>query len=479
MSFEHLEGIVERITFYSEETGYTVLRLRPNKFRRGQVGKDGLVTIVGTLPELQPGESTRFTGTWTNHNDYGSQFRAEAVEQMAPVTVEGLRRYLGSGLIKGVGPATAKKIVAHFGMQTLDILKQSSERMLEVPGVGKHRASLIGKAWLEQKQVKEVMLFLQSHRVTTALAVRIYKAYGDDAIEQVKANPYKLAQDIYGIGFKTADQLALNVGLPFDSPNRIAAGIVFALNELSEEGHVYGPRDEVKKKAAELLEVPLPLCDMAVNRLREDEQILVEAIPVVENTPVEALYLPPFYYSEKGAAGRIQKMMASSASRLRGVATLNWPDFFEQLTHNEAISLTIQQQAAVSEAFQHKVSILTGGPGTGKTTTLRSVIYTLEAIQARYALASPTGRAAKRLSEATGRPAQTIHRLLGFKPGISFPHDERTPSMWTCSWWMKHLCSIWSSFTTFSRLSHPIPTCCWLVKLINCRVSVRAMFCVT
>src|SRR5579859_7033580 len=250
MSSEFLEGVVERITFYNPDNGYTVLRLRPNKLHRGQVGKDGLATVVGELPELQPGESVRFRGTWTSHKDFGSQFGADAVEQTAPATVEGLRRYLGSGLIKGIGPVTAKNIVAHFGMQTLDVLDQAPTRLLEVAGVGKHRATLIGKAWVAQKQIKEVMLFLQTHRVTTALAVRIYKAYGDDAIQRVKANPYQLAQDVYGIGFKTADQIARNLGMPFDSVQRVAAGIVFALNELTEDGHVFGPREAVTKIAA-------------------------------------------------------------------------------------------------------------------------------------------------------------------------------------------------------------------------------------
>src|SRR5258708_17791281 len=276
MTLEHLEGIVERITFYNDENGYSVLRLRPNKMRRGQVGKDGLATVIGTLPELQPGESVRLSGAWTSHSEYGSQFRAETVEQMGTATVEGLRRYLGSGMIKGVGPVTAKKIVDHFHMQTLDILDQAPERLLEVPGVGKHRTGLIGRAWIEQKQIKEVMLFLQSHRVTTALAVRIYKAYGDTSIQQVQANPYKLAQDIYGIGFKTADQIALNMGLSFTSADRVAAGVVFALNQLTEEGHVFGPREEVVRTAAELLEVPGELCDGVVEDLRESGQIMIE-----------------------------------------------------------------------------------------------------------------------------------------------------------------------------------------------------------
>ncbi len=427
MSSERLEGIVERITFYNAENGYTVLRVRPNKSHRGQVGKDGLATVVGALPELQPGESVRFGGAWTTHKDFGSQFSAETVEQMAPATVEGLRRYLGSGLIKGVGPVTAKKIVAHFGMQTLDILDQAPDRLLEISGVGKHRASLIGKAWITQKQIKEVMLFLQSHRVTTALAVRIYKAYGDNAIQQVQANPYKLAQDIYGIGFKTADQIALNLGLPFDSSERVAAGVIFALNELTEDGHVFGPREEVVQKAAELLGVPVEPCNAAIEPLRKSEQIMVEQLTTAQATEVEALYLPPLYHSEKGVANRIKGMMTSSGSRLRKAKTLDWPAFFEQIAQTDNISLTAQQRDAVREALLRKVSILTGGPGTGKTTSLRAVIHALEAIHARYALASPTGRAAKRLSEATGRPAQTIHRLLGFKPGIGFLHDENAP----------------------------------------------------
>src|SRR5579859_5585785 len=427
MTSESLEGVVERITFYNPENGYTVLRLRPNKFHRGQIGKDGLATVVGELPELQPGESVRFRGTWTSHKDFGSQFGADAVEQMAPATVEGLRRYLGSGLIKGVGPVTARNIVAHFGMQTLDVLEQAPDRLLEVPGVGKHRATLIGSAWVAQKQIKEVMLFLQSHRVSTSLAVRIYKAYGDKAIEQVKANPYQLAQDIYGIGFKTADQIAQNMGMAFDAPERVAAGVVFALNELTEDGHVFGPREAVTKKAAELLEVPVEACNAAIDGLHESGQIMVEQVGNAQASDIEALYLPALYYSEKGSAGRLKAMLGSSGSRLRATRSLDWSAFFTQIAHHEALSLTEQQQEAVREALLKKVGILTGGPGTGKTTSLRAVIHALEAIHARYALASPTGRAAKRLSEATGRPAQTIHRLLGFKPGTGFVHDEHNP----------------------------------------------------
>src|SRR5690242_17485070 len=219
MAQEILEGVVERITYYSDETGYTVIRLRPTPARFSETGSttprrtdmQGLLTVVGTLPELQPGESVRLTGAWTSHREHGKQFRAESVEQMAPATLEGLRRYLGSGLIKGVGPVTAKRIVEHFGLRTLDVLDRAPERMIEVHDVGKHRAALIGKAWVEQQKIKEVMLFLQSHRVSTSLAVKIYKTYGDRAVEQVQTDPYRLARDIRGIGFRTADQIARNL----------------------------------------------------------------------------------------------------------------------------------------------------------------------------------------------------------------------------------------------------------------------------
>lgn len=413
-----LEGIVERITFYSDETGYTVLRIKPNRVNNGLLGKDGLATVVGTLPEIQPGESVRLSGQWASHKDYGNQFRAEAVEQIAPATVEGLKRYLGSGLIKGVGPVTAGRIVEQFGLETLTLLDTTPERLREVPGVGKHRTTLISRAWIEQKQIKEVMLFLQSHRVNTTLAVRIYKMYGDAAIEQVKANPYRLAQDIYGIGFKTADQIALSMGVPFTSPNRIAAGVIHTLNTFSEEGHTYAPRAELVPKTAVLLEVPINACEKAVETLRADQQVMVEVLPkATDETDVEAIYLPTFWHSERGVAGRLKAMIRAPASRLAGKTGITV----------EAHQLTEQQQSSVVTALSSKVSILTGGPGTGKTTTLKAVIQALDARSASYALASPTGRAAKRLSEATGKEASTIHRLLGFKPPAGFVHDESNP----------------------------------------------------
>jgi len=415
---ETLEGIVERVTYYSAETGYSVLHIKASRVNKGLLGKDGLATAVGTLPEVQPRESVRLTGAWTTHKEHGNQFRADSVEQVAPATLEGLKRYLGSGLIKGVGPVTAGPIVDQFGLDTLTVLDSASERLREVTGVGKHRTAIISRAWVEQQHIKEVMLFLQSHRVNTTLAVRIYKMYGNAAIEQVRENPYRLAQDIYGIGFKTADQIALSMGIQTTSPNRSAAGIIHALNTFSEDGHTFAPRAELVTKAAELLEVSIRDCEVAVDALREGEQIVVETLPGLSDDEfTDAVYLPAFWHSERGAAGRIRAMLHSSQSRLSSK-----PGTFVAAEH-----LTEQQRDAVQTALSSKVSILTGGPGTGKTTTLKAVIDALDARSATYALASPTGRAAKRLSETTGKEASTIHRLLGFKPPKGFIRDESNP----------------------------------------------------
>src|SRR5258706_6185335 len=428
MQQETLEGVVERVTYHSDETGYTVIRLRPKGLRFGQSGSNqGLLTVVGTLPDLQPGESVRLHGAWTSHREHGRQFRAEIVEQMAPSTLEGLRRYLGSGLIKGVGPVTAKKIVDHYGLKTMDILEQDATRMAEVPGVGRHRANLIAEGWAKQRKIKDVMVFLQGHNVSTALAVKIYNMYQDDSIHKVTADPYRLARDITGIGFKTADQIARNMGLPPDSPERIAAGISYALQTLNDEGHVYAPRDVTIEKAAELLDVPAEQCEPAVERLFRSEQIMIEGVPNEAGETVEALYLLPMYRSERGAARRMRNMIEAPTSRIRNARSLDWPAFFSRISSEDNITLTAQQQDAVRAALANKISVLTGGPGTGKTTTLRAVIRALEAADARYALASPTGRAAKRLSEATGRRAQTIHRLLGFSPTEGFQFNENRP----------------------------------------------------
>jgi len=427
-----LSGAVERITYYNPENGYTVLRLRPdtkmaNRFtNKSSLNADGLATVVGSLPELSPGEHLRLQGQWDNHPKHGPQFKAEVCEQTLPATVAGIQGYLGSGMIKGIGPRFAERIVDRFKEETFEVIESAPQRLLEVPGIGDERVRKITTAWREQKQVKEIMVFLHGHGVSTNLAVKIYKTYGDASLETVQKNPYQLERDIYGVGFKTADRIAQALGLPADHPSRIEAGIVFALNEMINEGHVYVPRELLAQKAIELLAVPQELITPALERLAQDERIRPEMIPLNEKkaqggkvseaqamygTPV--IYLTPLYFGEKGVADRL-RILASATSQ---AGTMN---------HNlfPVENLSTEQQAAVNMTLTHPLSILTGGPGTGKTTCLKALISTLAEQHKSFALASPTGRAAKRLSEATGHPASTIHRLLEFSPVEGFKHDE-------------------------------------------------------
>lgn len=426
---ESLEGTVERITYYSEEDGYSVIRLAPARqmgFWSG-IDSDGLLTVVGNLPELSPGETLQLKGYWQTHARHGRQFRAVNARRIKPATVEGIRRYLGSGLIKGIGPKTAERIVEHFALETLDILDEDPERLFEVDGVGPHRVHLITRAWAEQREIKQVMLFLQSHGVSTSLAVKIYKAYGDQAIELVNDDPYRLARDIWGIGFKTADQIAQSLGLPVDHPRRIEAGIVYALNQALDDGHIYLPELELAAKAAELLDVPAVDVQAAIERARLAEQVIVEAIPSDARDPLRGVYLPPLYYAELGTANRLRHLLDLPASHLAPLQRRNLAGLVTEVSAGIGVALSDRQQAAVQSALTNKVSILTGGPGTGKTTALRALIEVLRRGGHSFALASPTGRAAKRMSEATGQPARTIHRMLGYSPAQGFAFDDQNP----------------------------------------------------
>lgn len=429
-----LAGTVERITYYSEEDGWSVIRLLPTSpltFWSG-VDENGLVTVVGNMPDLNPGESLELEGQWTTHATYGRQFRAENVRRITPATVEGIRRYLGSGLIKGIGPKLAERIVDHFGLDTLDILDHEPERLYEVDGIGNHRVRAITRAWLEQQQIKNVMLFLQSHGVSTSLAVKIYKTYGDDAIHQVESDPYRLARDIHGIGFITADQIARNLGLEHDHPARLEAGLVYSLNQAADDGHVYVPQPELVETAAELLDVPAENVDAAVQRAAQNDLVTLDTLPGEADDDgtseaVRAVYLPPFYHAEVGAARRLRLLVETPNSYLDSPDVVDWSALIADAASAADAPLTEQQQGAVHTALTSKVSILTGGPGTGKTTTLRALIHVLQREGYSFALASPTGRAAKRLSEATGQPARTIHRMLGYSPAQGFAHDEDAP----------------------------------------------------
>ena len=430
---DSLSGSIERITYYNPENGYSVIRLVPNSRHVPGINRDGLVTIVGVLPELSPGEHVKLAGRWGKHAKHGTQFEVETCSQVLPATVAGIRRYLGSGLIKGIGPRLAGRIVDHFKADTLSIIEEHPERLIEVPDIGGKRTRLIAAAWQEQKHVKEIMLFLHSHGVSTNLAVKIYKTYGDNALEIVQRNPYQLAADIYGVGFKTADKLAQDLGLPADHPERIAAGVIYALNEMSNDGHVYAPRQLLIEKAAELLNAPAELLPAALEQLTTAGRIHPDEIPLTPSADgdgagdpskrvaepdaeyrLSAIYLTPFYFSEVGVAERLQNLAQHSPRNTT-----------QQVAPLHTMQLSDEQQKAIDHALRYPVSVLTGGPGTGKTTCLKALIFHLETLSLKYALASPTGRAAKRLSEATDRPASTIHRLLGFSPIEGFKYHAQ------------------------------------------------------
>jgi len=428
---ETLVGTIERITYYNQDNGYTVAQVTPE-------GRGYTVTVVGNLLEVSPGESLRLHGQWASHARYGRQFQVERYATVLPATATGIEKYLGSGLIKGVGPVTARRIVRHFKLDTLRVIEEDPQRLREVLGVGEQRVARITSAWEEQKAIKEVMLFLQSHNVSTSHAVRIYKTYGDASIDVVRNDPYRLARDIYGIGFLTADKIARELGLAHDSAQRVQAGITYTLSQMASDGHVYSPQGELVHQSTRILEVPSELVNQGIDGLASDQQVHVEAMAydVSEDQPLahsmqeeKAVYLPPFYYGEIGVANRLKTILNVEASRLAFYQRADLGRVFEHLAQEGGLSLNQGQQIAVQKALTNKATVLTGGPGTGKTTAVRTVIRLLEAKGLTYALAAPTGRAAKRLAEATGRGAKTIHRLLEFKPqkGFQFQRNEENP----------------------------------------------------
>jgi exodeoxyribonuclease V alpha subunit len=412
-----LEGVLERITFHSEQDGYTVARVQPRD-------KNHLVTIVGKLLGVQVGESLELDGRWIDHPAHGRQFEVERYRTVLPATVEGIRRYLGSGLIKGVGPVTAKRIAETFGAYTLKVLDDEPLRLREVPGLGPKRVERIMRAWEEQQQIKSIMLFLQELEIAPGLAVRIYKTYGEQSLSIVQTTPYRLADDVFGIGFITADKIAQSLGIPHDSPQRIGAGLRYALSQASDEGHCFLPWDELVERGAKLLEVEAPAVAATL------EAIAITREVHVESWDAERLvYLQPFYRAERAVADRVVELLRAPSRIAPFFRGANWPRVFDFLADRRGVTLTAQQQEAVQMALTNKVSVLTGGPGTGKTTSLKTIIMALEQQNHRYLLASPTGRAAKRLSEAAGAEAMTIHRLLEFSPigGAHFKRNGENP----------------------------------------------------
>jgi exodeoxyribonuclease V alpha subunit len=455
-----LRGVVERLTYHNEETGYTVAKLSPEQSARLGGGRE--ITVVGNMVGVNVGESVELSGKWTVHAEYGRQFQVEQMRTVLPATVAGIEKYLGSGLIKGVGPEMAKRIVRHFGPETLNVIEQRPEELIDVPGIGMKRQQMIVAAWAEQQAIKEVMLFLQSHGVTTSLATKIYNHYGDDAIGIVRSDPYRLARDIYGIGFLTADRIARAMGIPADSPARVAAGLLYALSQASDEGHVYLPTGELVSTGTELLNVTPDQVGVGLAQLWSSNEVKIaaeaggasltpSAIGVTPQLMVagdmlfsaatmeqarmllqeeQAVYLTPLFFSEVGVANKFIRLMRDGRSRLsRFVNVTNWGQQLAAAEFAAGITLAPHQRQAVQTALTHRITVLTGGPGTGKTTTVRTILQLCQGAGHRVLLAAPTGRAAKRLAETTGQEAKTLHRLLEFQPseGMAFKRNDEFP----------------------------------------------------
>ncbi|WP_392530084.1 ATP-dependent RecD-like DNA helicase [Nostoc sp. C117] len=415
---ETITGVVERLTFYSAESGYTVARLtRPRSTE--------LTTIVGSFANIQPGQTLQLTGFWRDHPQFGPQFQVVNYKESKPATLTGIEKYLGSGLIKGVGPVTARRIVAHFGLETLDIIENQIDRLIEVQGIAKKRIKLIKNAWSTQKAIKEVMVFLQGHGVSTTYAVKIYKQYKDEAIATVTNNPYQLAADIYGIGFLTADKIARNIGIAPDSEFRYRAGIIHCLSEAAEDGHCYLPQSELIELVIKLLttESHQPT-EEAIAQIIKDMALTDELIREWDEDKTLLCYKPTYFHTEQNLAQlirqRLEKPVDTDIERVR--------DWIDRFTASRKIQLSEQQRQAVETAAYSKIMILTGGPGVGKTFTTHTIVSLWKAMGKSIALAAPTGRAAQRLGEMTGLEAKTIHRLLEFDPrSRGFKRDSENP----------------------------------------------------
>jgi exodeoxyribonuclease V alpha subunit len=401
-----LKGQIERITYANEENGYTIARMRAD-------GYSSPVVITGTLPSLSQGEELRLRGSWYNHPKYGEQFKVERYESIVPATAKGIERYLGSGMIKGIGPVMAKRIVVRFGDETLDVIEGEIERLAEIDGIGQKRVRMIKEAWEEQKEVKEVMLFLQGHGVSSAYATRIFKQDGHGSIKIVKENPYRLAHDVFGIGFKTADKIAREMGIEKDAAVRAEAGAVYVINLLSDEGHVYYPYESLVEECRKTLEVAREVILKALGQLALDRKIIIEDInrgELRENN--KAVYLTRYHNSENGIAKNILRLLGQG----QGMLSLNMQNAVERVEKELGIVLAGKQKKAVEDSEKDKVLVITGGPGTGKTTILKAIIGVHKQARRRVLLGAPTGRAAKKMSEATGHEAKTIHRLLEYNP---------------------------------------------------------------
>lgn len=425
-----IRGVVERITYQNPENGYTVLKCAVKSYKE-------LVTVIGSLLDVNVGSVLLIYGNWKVDSRYGRQFAAESWEETLPATVFGIEKYLGSGLIKGVGPKYAKKIVAQFGIETLEVIETDISRLQEVDGIGKKRIKMIRDSWERQKEIKNVMLFLQDHGVSTSFAAKIYRQYGNESLDKMKENPFQMADDIWGIGFKTADGIAQKLGFAKEAYVRLRSGIMYTLSNLADEGHVFAYQEQLIAKAAELLEAEESSIVMTLDQMIMDKDLICETVDYnTDQAEMKAIYLPAFYYAEAGVAGKLKRLaQAPAADRL-------WHALMDarQKTGNESLSIDVSkiqekvhmeydeiQADAIRKAAVSKVMVLTGGPGTGKTTTTQGIIAAYRSFGLKILLAAPTGRAAKRMTEATGLEAKTIHRLLECKPPEGYQKNEDNP----------------------------------------------------
>jgi len=415
-----LEAVLERLTYVNEDTGYTVARVATDR-------SADLLTVVGALLGAQPGESLRLVGRWSSHPQYGRQFEVDSYTTVLPATIQGVQRYLGSGLVKGIGPVFAERIVSHFGLDTLRVIEEEPARLIEVPGLGPKRTAKITAAWEEQKAIKEVMVFLQGVGVSTSLAVRIFKQYGDASISVVNNEPYRLAADVWGIGFKTADTIAQAVGIPHDSPQRVKAGLQHTLSEATDSGHCYLPAPQLVTDATKILNVPGDLVTGCLDDLVADDGVVRESLPGEGGEAVPAMYLVPLHRAEQSLAGSLLRLLHERADRLPHFTNIDWGKALAWLKSRTGADLASEQEQAVRLALTSKVAVLTGGPGCGKSFTVRSIVALAAAKKAKLTLVAPTGRAAKRLAELTGHPAATVHRLLQLRPGGEATFDRDNP----------------------------------------------------
>ena len=429
---QKIRCVVERITYQNPENGYSVLKCRVKDYSE-------LVPVIGNMIDANVGSVLVCEGNWKVDAKYGRQFVAENWEETLPATVYGMEKYLGSGLIKGVGPKFAKKIVRKYGVDTFAVIEDNVGILIEIEGIGSKRVQMIAESWQRQKEVKNIMLFLQDHQVSTSYAAKIYKQYGNDSISVMKQNPYRLADDIWGIGFKTADQIAMKLGFGKESYVRLRSGLMYTLSELSNDGHVFAEKQQLIDKASELLEASPETVIMTMDEMLRKEELILEKNIVrtdEEGNKITAIYLPPFFYAEVGVAGKLKKLASSPAGDKLYTRLME----ARKSSGNEALSVDIEaiqrkthmeyddiQAAAIRTAATAKVMVLTGGPGTGKTTTTHGIISVYKAYGLKILLAAPTGRAAKRMTEATGLEAKTIHRLLECKPPEGYQKNEENP----------------------------------------------------